>query len=120
MAYDRRALVVHAMLLFKCWSTSVAFIDRTKYKTHYIISTETSLCSCLFQVLKTRLAIRKTGQYSGMIDCAMKLWKNEGPGVFFKGYVPNIIGIIPYAGIDLCIYEVSICNVNFSCNKILI
>jgi hypothetical protein len=62
----------------------------------------------VFQVLKTRLAIRKTGQYSGMIDCAIKLWKNEGPGVFFKGYVPNIIGIIPYAGIDLCIYEVYI------------
>ncbi|XP_045202786.2 calcium-binding mitochondrial carrier protein SCaMC-2-like isoform X2 [Mercenaria mercenaria] len=63
--------------------------------------------TCIYpmEVLKTRLAIRKTGQYKGMIDCAMKLFKNEGPGVFFKGYIPNIIGIIPYAGIDLCIYE---------------
>lgn len=43
-----------------------------------------------------------------MLDCAVKLIKNEGPSVFFKGYVPNLIGILPYAGIDLCIYEVCV------------
>lgn len=26
---------------------------------------------------------------------------------FYKGYVPNMLGIIPYAGIDLAVYEVS-------------
>lgn len=25
---------------------------------------------------------------------------------FYKGYVPNMLGIIPYAGIDLAVYEV--------------
>lgn len=25
--------------------------------------------------------------------------------LFFQGYVPNLLGIIPYAGIDLAIYE---------------
>uniref|UniRef100_H2ZCF9 EF-hand domain-containing protein n=1 Tax=Ciona savignyi TaxID=51511 RepID=H2ZCF9_CIOSA len=59
------------------------------------------------EVIKTRLALRRTGQYSGIFDCAYKLLVNEGPKAFFKGYVPNCIGIIPYAGIDLCIYEVS-------------
>ena len=62
----------------------------------------------LLQVLKTRLALRKTGQYSGMVDCAIKVYKNEGVSVFYRGYIPNIIGIIPYAGIDLAIYEVNI------------
>uniref|UniRef100_H2ZCF7 EF-hand domain-containing protein n=1 Tax=Ciona savignyi TaxID=51511 RepID=H2ZCF7_CIOSA len=57
------------------------------------------------EVIKTRLALRRTGQYSGIFDCAYKLLVNEGPKAFFKGYVPNCIGIIPYAGIDLCIYE---------------
>ncbi|XP_076822174.1 mitochondrial adenyl nucleotide antiporter SLC25A25-like [Clavelina lepadiformis] len=57
------------------------------------------------EVIKTRLALRKTGQYTGILDCAYKVLKNEGPTAFFKGYVPNCIGIIPYAGIDLCIYE---------------
>lgn len=66
-------------------------------------------------MLKTRLALRKTGQYSGMVDCAFKVYKNEGPATFFRGYIPNIIGIIPYAGIDLCIYEVS--SVTFRWNN---
>lgn len=57
------------------------------------------------EVLKTRLTLRKTGQYSGMLDCAKKILKNEGVKAFYKGYIPNLLGIIPYAGIDLAVYE---------------
>uniref|UniRef100_A0A4W3I3N7 EF-hand domain-containing protein n=1 Tax=Callorhinchus milii TaxID=7868 RepID=A0A4W3I3N7_CALMI len=57
------------------------------------------------EVLKTRLALRKTGQYGGITDCAKKILKKEGLIAFYKGYIPNILGIIPYAGIDLAIYE---------------
>lgn len=56
--------------------------------------------------MKTRLTLRKTGQYSGMFDCAKKILKKEGLRAFYKGYIPNILGIIPYAGIDLAVYEV--------------
>lgn len=61
-----------------------------------------------YQVLKTRLAVARTGQYTGLFDCARKILKHEGLGAFFKGYIPNILGIIPYAGIDLAVYEVSL------------
>ncbi|KAK5859882.1 hypothetical protein PBY51_021401 [Eleginops maclovinus] len=57
------------------------------------------------EVLKTRLTLRKTGQYSGMFDCAKKILRNEGIMAFYKGYIPNLVGIIPYAGIDLAVYE---------------
>ncbi|KAL2097081.1 hypothetical protein ACEWY4_006288 [Coilia grayii] len=57
------------------------------------------------EVMKTRLALRKTGQYSGMSDCARKILQKEGVKAFYKGYIPNILGIIPYAGIDLAVYE---------------
>uniref|UniRef100_A0A667HAU2 Solute carrier family 25 member 25 n=1 Tax=Lynx canadensis TaxID=61383 RepID=A0A667HAU2_LYNCA len=57
------------------------------------------------EVLKTRMALRKTGQYSGMLDCARKILAREGMAAFYKGYVPNMLGIIPYAGIDLAVYE---------------
>ncbi|PNJ45630.1 SLC25A25 isoform 6, partial [Pongo abelii] len=59
----------------------------------------------LMQVLKTRMALRKTGQYSGMLDCARRILAREGVAAFYKGYVPNMLGIIPYAGIDLAVYE---------------
>ena len=42
-----------------------------------------------------------------MFDCAYKIFRAEGLNAFWKGYVPNTMGVIPYAGIDLCIYEVS-------------
>uniref|UniRef100_A0A8D0HEK3 Solute carrier family 25 member 24 n=1 Tax=Sphenodon punctatus TaxID=8508 RepID=A0A8D0HEK3_SPHPU len=57
------------------------------------------------EVLKTRLAVAKTGQYFVMFDCAKKILKREGFLAFYKGYIPNILGIIPYAGIDLAVYE---------------
>ncbi|XP_020325792.2 calcium-binding mitochondrial carrier protein SCaMC-2-B-like [Oncorhynchus kisutch] len=57
------------------------------------------------EVLKTRLALRKTGQYSGISDCAKNIFRREGLGAFYKGFIPNMMGIIPYAGIDLAVYE---------------
>nr|XP_029544964.1 calcium-binding mitochondrial carrier protein SCaMC-2-B-like isoform X2 [Oncorhynchus nerka] len=57
------------------------------------------------EVLKTRLALRKTGQFSGIADCAKHIFRKEGMAAFYKGYIPNLIGIIPYAGIDLAVYE---------------
>uniref|UniRef100_A0A673GJM0 Calcium-binding mitochondrial carrier protein SCaMC-3-like n=1 Tax=Sinocyclocheilus rhinocerous TaxID=307959 RepID=A0A673GJM0_9TELE len=57
------------------------------------------------EVLKTRLTLRKTGQYSSVADCAKQILQKEGVLAFYKGYLPNMLGIIPYAGIDLAIYE---------------
>jgi len=58
------------------------------------------------QVIKTRLAVGKTGQYKGLLDCCLKTYQKEGFFALYRGYLPNILGIIPYAGIDLTIYEV--------------
>ncbi|KAK0152916.1 Calcium-binding mitochondrial carrier protein SCaMC-1 [Merluccius polli] len=57
------------------------------------------------EVLKTRLTLRKTGQFSGIADCAKQMLQRESIRAFYKGYVPNLLGIVPYAGIDLAVYE---------------
>ncbi|KAJ9598293.1 hypothetical protein L9F63_011033 [Diploptera punctata] len=57
------------------------------------------------EVMKTRLALRKTGEYSSILDAATKMYRKGGWRTFYKGYVPNLLGIIPYAGIDLAVYE---------------
>jgi solute carrier family 25 phosphate transporter 23/24/25/41 len=61
----------------------------------------------IFQVMKTRLALRKTGEFSSIVDAAKKMYTKGGWQTFYRGYVPNLLGIIPYAGIDLAVYEVS-------------
>ena len=58
------------------------------------------------EVLKTRLCLRKTGQYGGIVDAAKKIYYREGLKSFYRGYLPNLLGIIPYAGLDLAVYEV--------------
>ncbi len=43
-----------------------------------------------------------------MADCARQILKTEGVRAFYRGYLPNTLGIIPYAGIDLAVYEVCV------------
>lgn len=33
------------------------------------------------------------------------IWVQEGPRAFYRGLVPSLFGIVPYAGIDLAVYE---------------
>lgn len=60
------------------------------------------------EVLKTRLTLRTTGQYRGAFDAFTKIYRKEGPRAFYRGYLPNLLGILPYAGIDLAVYEVRV------------
>ncbi|XP_054983198.1 mitochondrial carrier protein SCaMC-3L isoform X2 [Sorex araneus] len=57
------------------------------------------------QVLKTRLTLRRTGQYAGLLDCARQILKHEGTRALYRGYLPNMLGIVPYACTDLAVYE---------------
>ncbi|KAJ8667299.1 hypothetical protein QAD02_008961 [Eretmocerus hayati] len=57
------------------------------------------------EVLKTRLALRKTGEFKGVLDATQKIYNQAGLKSFYRGYIPNLIGILPYAGIDLAVYE---------------
>ena len=52
------------------------------------------------------MAIAKTGVYNNIFDCISKLSRELGMRSFYKGILPSLIGIVPNAGIDLCIYEV--------------
>ena len=46
----------------------------------------------LNKVMKTRMALRKSGEFTGIIDCVRKLYRAEGLKVFYKGYIPNLLG----------------------------
>jgi len=61
-----------------------------------------------YQVIRSRLQQRDSGvaasagtgagagagpKYTGTLDCALKIWKNEGVGGFFRGVVPNAIKV---------------------------
>ncbi|XP_038194128.1 mitochondrial carrier protein SCaMC-3L isoform X1 [Arvicola amphibius] len=61
------------------------------------------------QVLKTRLTLRLTGQYKGLLDCARQILERDGTQALYRGYLPNMLGIVPYACTDLAVYELLRC-----------
>ncbi|KAL9711515.1 Mitochondrial carrier protein ymc2 [Leucoagaricus gongylophorus] len=50
-----------------------------------------------FDIVKVRMQTSAPGTYSGMLDCAGRILKNEGPLAFYKGT------LTPLAGIGLCV-----------------
>jgi len=59
-------------------------------------------------VVKTRLQAKTeegTKPYTGIRDCFVRIYKEEGVRAFFKGSVPRILIISPLFGITLFVYE---------------
>ena len=53
------------------------------------------------EVAKTRLNLCKPGFYNGPVDCLKKVIATEGPLAVYAGLIPSLVGIVPYAGIEL-------------------
>ncbi|MEW5302362.1 MAG: hypothetical protein WDW36_005156 [Sanguina aurantia] len=56
--------------------------------------------------IKTRMALSPSSTYSGIIHCAYCIRNNEGTAAFYRGLVPSMIGILPYAGVDIMVFEI--------------
>lgn len=58
------------------------------------------------ETLKTRLSVSPPGTYNGILNCFYTIFKKEGILKFYKGSGSSIIGIIPYAGVDLSVNSI--------------
>lgn len=58
-------------------------------------------------LVKTRLQthVCEMGSVPSLSKLSRDIWVQEGPRAFYRGLVPSLLGIIPYAGIDLAAYE---------------
>lgn len=57
-------------------------------------------------LVKTRLqTYDKGGRVPNLATLSRDIWVQEGPRAFYRGLFPSLLGIIPYAGIDLTVYE---------------
>ncbi|KAE8613472.1 hypothetical protein XENTR_v10007736 [Xenopus tropicalis] len=63
-------------------------------------------------VLKTRIQTLQKGigeeTYNGILDCARKTWRNEGPSAFMKGAGCRALVIAPLFGIAQVVYFIGI------------
>ncbi|XP_020088507.1 calcium-binding mitochondrial carrier protein SCaMC-2-B-like [Ananas comosus] len=58
-------------------------------------------------LVKTRLQtyVCEGGKVPNLGTLSRDIWVQEGPRAFYRGLIPSLLGIIPYAGIDLAVYE---------------
>ncbi|KAH7657139.1 solute carrier family 25 (mitochondrial phosphate transporter) member 23/24/25/41 protein [Dioscorea alata] len=58
-------------------------------------------------LVKTRLQtyVCEGGKVPKIGKLSKDIWIQEGPRAFYRGLIPSVIGMIPYAGIDLAAYE---------------
>jgi solute carrier family 25 (mitochondrial phosphate transporter), member 23/24/25/41 len=57
------------------------------------------------ELVRTRLVVCPAGTYRGIADCARKVASQEGLKAFYRGMVPSMLGILPYAGVDITTFE---------------
>ena len=56
--------------------------------------------------IKTRLVTQSSVvaagsvPYKGIIDCAIRIAKEEGVGVFYRGLPPRLVSVVPMIGIQ--------------------
>uniref|UniRef100_T1JXF2 RING-type domain-containing protein n=1 Tax=Tetranychus urticae TaxID=32264 RepID=T1JXF2_TETUR len=54
---------------------------------------------------RARMAVTHREKYNSLGAVFRKTIKREGPGAVYKGYLPTILGVIPYAGTSFFTYE---------------
>jgi len=57
------------------------------------------------EITKTRLALAKTGELSGIASTMRMIVTKEGISGLYRGCYASILGIMPYAGTDLMVYN---------------
>lgn len=58
------------------------------------------------EISKTRMALAKNGYYKSILHCVKKIVSMEGTKSLYAGLAPSLIGIFPYAGIDLSVNSI--------------
>lgn len=58
-------------------------------------------------MVRGRLTVQegKSGQYRGILHAARVITKEEGTLALYKGWLPSVIGVIPYVGLNFAVYE---------------
>jgi hypothetical protein len=75
------------------------------------LASATTVCIMIpMDTIKTRLVTQTTGvgaelAYKGIVDCAIRVFREEGIGTFYRGLPPRLVSVVPMIGIQFGVYE---------------
>jgi hypothetical protein len=57
-------------------------------------------------MVRGRLTVQSdNGRYRGIVHAATTIIKEEGLRALYKGWLPSVIGVVPYVGLNFAVYE---------------
>ncbi|XP_071826350.1 mitochondrial coenzyme A transporter SLC25A42-like [Apostichopus japonicus] len=56
-------------------------------------------------LVRARMAVTERTRYRGMLSMCLHTLKHEGPKAFYQGFLPTMLGAIPYGGTSFFTYE---------------
>lgn len=56
-------------------------------------------------VTQTSAAVTSGTAYKGIVDCAVRVFREEGMRTFYRGLAPRLISVVPMIGIQFATYE---------------
>ncbi|KAA0199226.1 Calcium-binding mitochondrial carrier protein SCaMC-3 [Fasciolopsis buskii] len=62
-------------------------------------------CTYPAEILKTRMALRKSSDPKSIASCVRRVYKQGGLLGFYRGYKISMLSYVPYSGMELAIYE---------------
>lgn len=65
----------------------------------------TTLAASPVDVVKTRYMNSAPGEYKGAVDAAVRMFVNEGPMAFYKGFVPSFARLVSWNIVLWVTYE---------------
>jgi len=74
------------------------------------LAAATTVCIMIpIDTIKTRLVTQASmaavDPYKGIIDCAMRVYREEGLITFYRGLPPRLVSVVPMIGIQFGVYE---------------
>lgn len=76
---------------------------------HLTAATAAGLCTTLaaspVDVVKTRYMNSAPGEYKGAVECAVRMFVQEGPAAFYKGFVPSFTRLVSWNIVLWVTYE---------------
>jgi len=75
------------------------------------VASATTVCIMIpLDTIKTRLVTQVSGPstadaYKGIVDCAIRVYREEGMRTFYRGLAPRLISVVPMIGIQFGVYE---------------
>ncbi|KAL8425827.1 hypothetical protein Efla_004326 [Eimeria flavescens] len=79
-------------------------------RERFVCGAAAGLCAQLLiypmELVKTRLAAYSPScMYNGVLQCFKAIYQEGGVRRLYRGLGPSLLGIVPYAGIDLAVFE---------------